>query len=68
MQSKRWKRLRRVVQFSGVRTSGPCSVNNSSACVQLWLNYPTSKITYHKTLPDDLFEFEIPEDATVIEH
>ena len=28
----------------------------------------TSKITYHKTLADDLFEFKIPEGATVIEH
>ena len=26
------------------------------------------KITYHKNLPDELFEFEIPEGATVIEH
>jgi outer membrane lipoprotein-sorting protein len=25
------------------------------------------KITYYENLPDDLFEFEIPEGATVIE-
>jgi outer membrane lipoprotein-sorting protein len=25
------------------------------------------KITYHENLPDDLFEFTIPEGATVIE-
>ena len=26
------------------------------------------KITYHKILPDELFEFEIPDGATVVEH
>ena len=30
--------------------------------------FVAGKITYHNNLPDELFEFEIPERATVIEH
>lgn len=49
------KLLVHVQQWENATWQGPARVT-------------ANRITYHKSLPENLFEFEIPEGATVIEH